>query len=60
MFNHGDTEGKKMIAEQLTEQIIAAAMEGHRKLGPALLESAYEQCLFNVPLLKNGITRRVL
>ena len=32
-----------MIGEQLTEQIIGAAIEVH-ELGPGLLESAYEQC----------------
>jgi GxxExxY protein len=30
----------------LTEQIIAAAISVHRTLGPGLLESAYEACLF--------------
>ena len=30
---------------QLTEQIIGAAIEVHRHLGPGLLESAYETCL---------------
>jgi GxxExxY protein len=29
----------------LTEQIIGAAIEVHRNLGPGLLESAYETCL---------------
>ncbi len=29
----------------ITEQIIAAAIEVHRALGPGLLESAYEPCL---------------
>ena len=29
----------------LTEQIIGAAIEVHRHLGPGLLESAYEACL---------------
>lgn len=29
----------------LTEQIIAAAIEVHRTLGPGLLESTYEECL---------------
>ena len=29
----------------LTEQIIGAAIEVHRALGPGLLESAYEECL---------------
>ena len=31
----------------LTEQIIAAAIAVHRVLGPGLLESAYEACLFH-------------
>ncbi len=29
----------------ITEQVISAAMEVHRQLGPGLLESAYEACL---------------
>lgn len=29
----------------LTEQVIGAAIEVHKALGPGLLESAYEQCL---------------
>ena len=29
----------------LTGEIIAAAIEVHRHLGPGLLESAYQQCL---------------
>ena len=29
----------------LTEQIIGAAIEVHRHLGPGLLESAYQKCL---------------
>jgi GxxExxY protein len=31
--------------EDLTKQIIGAAIEVHRELGPGLLESAYEECL---------------
>lgn len=31
--------------EQLTEQIIGAAIEVHRHLGPGLLESAYRKCM---------------
>jgi GxxExxY protein len=31
--------------QELTEQIISAAIEVHRHLGPGLLESAYEECL---------------
>ncbi|MBS1850967.1 MAG: GxxExxY protein [Acidobacteria bacterium] len=34
-----------MLHESLTEQIIGAAIEVHRVLGPGLLESAYEECL---------------
>ena len=34
-----------MELEKLTEQIIGAAIEVHRNLGPGLLESAYEECL---------------
>ena len=29
----------------LTEQIIGAAIEVHRRIGPGLLESTYEECL---------------
>jgi len=31
--------------KDLTEKIIGAAIELHRRLGPGLLESAYEECL---------------
>ncbi len=34
-----------MADEALTEQIIGAAIEVHRQLGPGLLESTYESCL---------------
>ncbi len=34
-----------MTGSELTEQIIGAAIEVHRALGPGLLESAYELCL---------------
>jgi GxxExxY protein len=46
MIHHGDTEARsKLLHEDLTEQIIGAAIEVHRVLGPGLLESAYEECL---------------
>jgi GxxExxY protein len=34
-----------LFHEELTSEIIAAAIEVHRELGPGLLESAYELCL---------------
>ena len=34
-----------MVDNELTQQIIGAAIEVHRLLGPGLLESAYEECI---------------
>ncbi len=31
---------------EITERIIGAAIEVHKNLGPGLLESAYEECLY--------------
>jgi GxxExxY protein len=39
-MNHRDTEGAEP-----TREVIGAAIEVHRALGPGLLESAYDQCL---------------
>ena len=33
--------------DNITEQIIGAAIQVHKELGPGLLESAYEVCLFH-------------
>jgi len=35
-----------MIENLITEKIIGCAIEVHKNLGPGLLESAYEECLF--------------
>lgn len=34
-----------MEINQLTDRIIGCAIEVHKRLGPGLLESAYEECL---------------
>lgn len=36
---------EKERLDRITRNIIGAAMEVHRELGPGLLESAYEACL---------------
>ena len=42
-----------MEINSLTKEIIGAAIEVHRNLGPGLLESAYEECLCS-ELLNKG------
>jgi len=37
--------GEKMRVNDLTREVIGAAIEVHRALGPGLLESVYEECL---------------
>jgi GxxExxY protein len=34
-----------LAKKELTEEVIGAAIDVHRELGPGLLESAYEECL---------------
>ena len=49
-----------MDKHQLTHEIIGAAIEVHRLLGPGLLESAYEECLCHELTLRNlGVQRQV-
>jgi GxxExxY protein len=61
----------KLKHEELTEQIIGAAIEVHKSLGPGLLEGVYEECLCHeltlrglafqrqllVPVVYKGVTR---
>jgi len=42
-----------LLEEELSYQIIGAAIEVHRELGPGLLESAYEACLCHEFTLRN-------
>jgi GxxExxY protein len=58
-MNHGGTEARrKLVLEDLTEQIIGAAIEVHKVLGPGLLESAYEECLCHELKLRGISFRR--
>ncbi len=42
--SEGDA-GTRLRFEDLTEQIIGAAIEVHKAIGPGLMESVYEECL---------------
>ena len=37
--------GGQLLEKDLTDQIIAAAIEVHKAFGPGLLESAYQLCM---------------
>jgi GxxExxY protein len=50
-MNHRGTEAQRW--DELTRDIIGAAIEVHRALGPGLLESAYEECLCHELSLRN-------
>lgn len=43
----------KLLESDLTNEILAAAIEVHRVLGPGLLESVYEQCMCRELKLRN-------
>lgn len=48
------------LNQDLTENIIGAAIEVHKELGPGLLESAYEQCLCHeLHMRRISFTRQV-
>jgi len=43
-----------MTENEITEEIIGCAIKVHRALGPGLLESAYDECLY-YELVKKGL-----
>jgi GxxExxY protein len=48
-----DAESAGMELNKITEDIIGAAMDVHKAIGPGLLESAYEECLCHELQLRN-------
>ncbi|MDP8202514.1 MAG: GxxExxY protein [Candidatus Tenebribacter burtonii] len=48
----------KLLYKDITDKIINAAIEVHKNLGPGLLESAYEECLFYELLKKNMLIKQ--
>jgi hypothetical protein len=72
-YHHRDTENTKIAQRkertwcmdphinELTDEVIGASIEGHRKLGPGLLESAYRnayvvnKCYEEFHLSGNGL-----
>lgn len=53
-----DKDAEKL--NQMTEDIIGAAIEVHRTLGPGMLESAYEACVgFEIAQRGRKVTRQV-
>src|SRR5262245_35493450 len=59
LVHHGGTEARrKLVLEDLTQEIIGAAIEVHKQLGPGLLETAYEECLCHELNLRSISFRR--
>ncbi len=56
--NSGAGAATKLKHEELTEQIIGAAIEVHKALGPGLLEGVYEECLCHELRLRNLMFER--
>ena len=53
--NSGFGAASKLKHEELTEQIIGAAIEVHKALGPGLLEGVYEECLCHELKLRTSL-----
>ena len=47
-----------MTDNEITHEIIGAAIEVHKRLGPGLLESAYEECLLHELRIRNLAVER--
>jgi GxxExxY protein len=43
-----------MTENEISEKIIGCAIQVHRELGPGLLESSYEECLY-YELIQSGL-----
>ena len=48
----------KQYIKQLNYQIVGAAIEVHKQLGPGLLESIYEECLYEELLIRGLYPQR--
>lgn len=48
----------KQYIKQLNYKIIGAAIEVHKQLGPGLLESIYEECLYEELLIRGFFPKR--
>jgi PD-(D/E)XK nuclease superfamily protein len=53
MIRPETTKDTKGSADRLLYDIVGAAIEVHRRLGPGLLESAYEACLAREFMLRS-------
>jgi GxxExxY protein len=53
VVNSFSIAGAAVIDNDITHEIIGAAIEVHKRLGPGLLESAYEECLAHELRLRN-------
>jgi GxxExxY protein len=52
------SRGYAKVSNDLTAEVIGAAIEVHKALGPGLLESAYEECLCRELELRNIAYKR--
>ena len=65
IFNTKDTKrdhkghggGDKMDENNIANRVIGLAIDVHRALGPGLLESAYEECLY-YKIINSGLSGR--